>query len=192
MPALSRPKTAVLAAAVGTGLVLPVVTPSVAQAAESPTNAIESRAFKAVAPAVTPEMTREQIRAAKAAATRANLVRYAKTKLHHKGQYVAGASSENRFDCSGYTMHIYKKIAHINLPHFSGAQFHKGKRISKKQMQPGDLMFWGARGSQHVSMYIGHNKMIGANNPSRDVVVESINTSYWKPRYAGAVSLIKA
>ena len=66
----------------------------------------------------------------------------------------------------------------------------RGQRVSKSNLLPGDILAWGSNGSQHVSIYIGKGKMIGANNPSRDVVIEPINNSYWAPRYAGARRLI--
>lgn len=121
-------------------------------------------------------------------AQRRELVRQAKRRLNGRGQYVAGASSAWRFDCSGFTMYLYKKVLRKNIPHYSGSQMRSLKRISKRNLKPGDLMFWGPGGSQHASMYIGRGKMIGANNPRRDVVIESINNSYWKPRYAGAAT----
>ena len=123
--------------------------------------------------------------------TRALMVRYALSK-RGRGQYVAGAASEWAFDCSGFTQLIVRRSTGIVLPHYSGAQlnFNRGFRVSKAQLLPGDIMAWGSNGSQHASMYIGNGLMIGANNPRSDVVVESINSPYWAPRYAGARRLV--
>ena len=33
-------------------------------------------------------------------------------------------------------------------------------RISESQLQPGDLVFWGVNGSQHVAIYIGGNQIL--------------------------------
>lgn len=154
-------------------------------------------------PVAVPTLTPAQIAAARkaerlrqrhlrAVSLRKQLVKYAKSKLG-RGQYVAGASSEWAFDCSGFTKQIYKKVAKINIPHYSGAQLHmrRGERVyNRKKLLPGDLLLWGSNGSQHVSMYIGNGKMIGANNPRRDVVIESIYSGYWAPRYAGARRLV--
>lgn len=145
-----------------------------------------------------PAQTPEQIRAAKLAARHAwavdmrnRIVKYAKSRKG-RGQYVAGAESAWRFDCSGFTKQVYRAAAKINIPHYSGAQLNmrRGVRVSKKNLLPGDILAWGSNGSQHVSIYIGGGKMIGANNPSRDVVIEPINSAYWSPRYAGARRLI--
>lgn len=128
---------------------------------------------------------------AKVKSQRKELVRQAKKRLHGRGQYVAGASSAWRFDCSGFTKYLYKKVLGKNIPHYSGAQMRKLKRVSKRNLKPGDLLFWGSNGSQHASMYIGRGKMIGANNPRRDVVIESINAPWWRYKYAGAGTFSK-
>jgi cell wall-associated NlpC family hydrolase len=143
------------------------------------------------APLVT--VTRAQLRHIQATADRRALVRYARTKLRGVGQYVAGASSANRFDCSGFTKQVYKHVLHWRVPHYSVSQMtmKRGHRIwKKKDLLPGDLLFWGPGGTQHVSMYIGRGKMIGANNPGSDVKINYINDSYWGPRYAGARRLV--
>jgi len=130
-------------------------------------------------------------RAAKAHNTRKRLVKVAKAKKRSGAQYVAGASSSRRFDCSGFTKMLYKTVAGKYLPHYSGAQMRKGKRVSKNNLQKGDLLFWGPGGSQHVSMYIGRGKMIGANNPRSDIRIESVNAPWWRNLYAGATRVIK-
>ena len=71
------------------------------------------------------------------------------------------------FDCSGLTLFIYHK-AGIRLDHWTGSQWHQGKRISSRSdLLPGDLMFFAYDTSNsdtihHVSIYIGKGKMIEA------------------------------
>lgn len=143
----------------------------------------------AAVPDITPEMTPEQIKHLSAQAIRAKVIQVALAKKKN-GRYVAGAASNLRFDCSGFTKVVFKQAAHKNLPHYSGAQMQRTRRVSKANLLPGDLMFWGRNGSQHASIYIGHGKMIGANNPSSGVRIDSIRSSYWAPRYAGAGRVI--
>lgn len=76
-------------------------------------------------------------------------------------QYVWAASGPDTFDCSGFIMWSYGKTG-ISLPHYSGAQYSATARISKDQLQPGDLIFWGPNASEHVAMYLGNNQMIHA------------------------------
>lgn len=145
---------------------------------------------EAVAPAAAPAISPAAARAA-----RANQLRHAVVKLalskRRTGQYVAGASGPNRYDCSGFTKWVYKTAAHKNLTHYSGAQMRQTVRVRKmKDLLPGDLLFFGPGGSQHVAMYIGRGKMIGASNPSADVRVDSVRAPWWRNIFAGAGRVI--
>lgn len=119
---------------------------------------------------------------------RASLVRTALSK--RSARYVAGASGPYAFDCSGFTMWVYKKATGKSLPHYSGAQMNRAKRVSRKHLMPGDLLFFGPGGSQHVSMYLGKGKMIHATNPRSGVRVDSINMGYYRARFAGVGRII--
>lgn len=119
---------------------------------------------------------------------RASLVRVALSKRN--GRYVAGATGPWAFDCSGFTLWVYKQATGKSLPHYSGAQMNRAKRVSRKHLRPGDLLFYGPGGSQHVSMYIGKGKMIHATNPRSGVRVDSINMGYYRARFAGAGRII--
>ncbi len=197
----SRLVGASIAVAATAAIAAPVATTTTATATSVAGLSAATATKPATAPVTTPadaaatkaarKAAKAKARHVRAVATRKSVVKYAKKRLG-RGQYVAGASSPWRFDCSGFTKIIYKKAAGINIPHYSGAQLRmkKGKRVSKKNLKRGDLLLWGSGGSQHASMYIGKGRMIGANNPNRDVVIESINSSYWAPRYAGARRLI--
>ncbi len=70
------------------------------------------------------------------------------------------------FDCSGLMLYAYAQVG-IALPHYSGYQYYKGARISKGNLQPGDLVFYANNTSDpstihHVAMYIGNDQMIEA------------------------------
>ncbi len=181
-----RTATCVTAAALGVAL-LPMAG-SYAQDSAVPTSD-QAGIAAAAASSIATGPTRAELKQARAIALRARIVALAKSKLR-TGQYVAGAASENRFDCSGLTLVLYKKLG-INLPHYSGAQMRVAKRVSKKNLLPGDLLFYGPSGSQHVSIYIGRGKMIGASNPRDDVKRDSIRAPYWRNIYAGAGRVIQ-
>jgi cell wall-associated NlpC family hydrolase len=74
--------------------------------------------------------------------------------------YVWAAAGPNTFDCSGLTMWAYKKVG-ISLPHYSRAQINVGSRVSKSNLQPGDLVFFGSP-IHHVGMYVGSGSFIEA------------------------------
>ena len=167
---------------------LPLVTAATVQAVDTPT------------PSTTQVLTKKQIKAQKkrariqrakqrASRERASLVRVGLNQLGN--QYVAGGAGPRVFDCSGFTQYVYKKATGKYLPHYSCAQMNRAKRIGKKHLKPGDLLFFGPGGSQHVSMYIGKGKMVHATNPRTDVRIDSINNAYWRGRFAGAGRIIE-
>lgn len=64
------------------------------------------------------------------------------------------------FDCSGLVQAAYGK-AGINLPRTAALQQAATTRISKTELRPGDLVFYGAP-AHHVALYIGGGYLIQA------------------------------
>jgi peptidoglycan DL-endopeptidase CwlO len=97
-------------------------------------------------------------------------------------RYVYGAAGPNSWDCSGLTMGAWG-AAGVSLPHSSRAQYSSGRKVSRSELQPGDLVFFYSPIS-HVGLYVGDGQMIHASNPSKPVALVSIDSS---GPYAGAV-----
>lgn len=74
---------------------------------------------------------------------------------------MSAAAGPNSYDCSGLTMASYA-AAGISLPHYSGAQYTSLPHVPLDSMLPGDLVFWGQGGSEHVGIYVGNGLMIHA------------------------------
>jgi cell wall-associated NlpC family hydrolase len=94
--------------------------------------------------------------------------------------YSWGAAGPSSFDCSGLTMWSWGK-AGVSLPHSSQAQYSSGNHVSRSDLQPGDLVFFGSP-IHHVGIYIGNGQMISAPH-SGDVV--KIQDAF-RGDYAGA------
>jgi len=94
--------------------------------------------------------------------------------------YRWGASGPNSFDCSGFTMFVYAQVG-VRLPHSSRAQIGYGDRVSRANLQPGDLVFFGSP-IHHVGMYIGNGKMVHAPHTGDVVSIDPMDRS----DYAGA------
>ncbi|MFC9895748.1 NlpC/P60 family protein [Nocardia sp. NPDC127579] len=72
------------------------------------------------------------------------------------------------FDCSGLMIFAFAGIG-LSLPHYSGYQYTMGTRVPVEERRRGDMLFWGANGSEHVAMYLGDGQMVEAPQ-SGDVV----------------------
>lgn len=100
--------------------------------------------------------------------------------------YVSGGTGPSSFDCSGLVQAAYRQ-AGISLPRVSQAQSSAGTSVSLSALQPGDILYWGSRGSAyHVAIYVGGGKFVGAQNSSTGIVERSL--SYDKP--TGAVRVL--
>ncbi len=96
--------------------------------------------------------------------------------------YVWGGASRRGVDCSGLIMLAYE-AAGIFFPHYSGAQFADTIRVPLWNLEPGDLLFYGYNGDEHVSMYIGHGEMIEAPSTGYTVHITPVRLGYG---FAGA------
>ena len=86
-------------------------------------------------------------------------IQFAKEQLGKPYRYAA--TGPDSYDCSGLTMRAWG-AAGVGLADYSGAQYSGLPHVPLDQMQPGDLVFWGAGGSSHVGLYVGGGMMIHA------------------------------
>jgi len=111
-------------------------------------------------------------------APRSEVVSVAKRYLG--APYRWGASGPNSFDCSGFTSFVYRQVG-VSLPRVSRAQINAGERVSRSDLKPGDLVFFGSP-IHHVGIYVGGGTMIHSPQTGDVVKFSSINRS----NYAGA------
>ena len=160
------------------------VPPAATVPTPTPTPTATQTTTPAPAPAVTtvpPKKTKAQ----KARAKAMKAVRAAVAKVK-KGQYVRGRSGPNSFDCSGLMVYAYRKIG-IKLAHSSRALSTRGKKIAKKNLKVGDLVFYYTP-VHHVAMYIGNGKIVHARNPRNDLDITKLSKY---PHYRWARRIIK-
>ena len=91
--------------------------------------------------------------------------------------YVWGGASKSGVDCSGLIMLAYE-AAGIDFPHYSGAMYEDTERVPLVDIEPGDLLFYGYDGDQHVAMYVGDGKMIEAEMTGTRVHVVPVRLGY--------------
>ena len=99
-----------------------------------------------------------------------------------------GNSVETGFDCSGFVKAMYEQTIGLVLPRRANEQAAATQTIDKKDLQPGDLVFFNTmrRAFSHVGIYVGNGKFIHSPKPGAEVRVEDMGVNYWARRFDGA------
>ena len=67
----------------------------------------------------------------------------------------------------------------MSLPHYSGYQYSGQPKISRSQLQPGDLVFWARNTSDpstihHVAIWMGNDQIVEAPNSGSYVKISAM------------------
>lgn len=96
--------------------------------------------------------------------------------------YRTGGESKRGTDCSGLTSQIYKKVYHTRLSRSTDGQKKESKKVSKRNLREGDLVFFtssrSGRKVAHVGIYLKNNKFIHAST-SQGVIVSRLSEPYY-------------
>ena len=87
--------------------------------------------------------------------------------------YVWGATGPNSFDCSGLTSWAYKQVGK-DIPRTSQAQAASGTKISRNDLQAGDIVAFYS-GASHVGIYTGHGTVIHATTEGKPLAETSMD-----------------
>jgi cell wall-associated NlpC family hydrolase len=111
-------------------------------------------------------------------------------------RYRMGGVSPAGFDCSGYTMTVFKQL-NIKLPHTSAGQGLIGITINQQNIQKGDLILF--RGGNRRSRRIGHVGIVITekgdpvsfiqSSTTEGVRIDNLKASYYRNRYVKAVRI---
>ncbi len=101
------------------------------------------------------------------------IVDYAKQFLG--GRYVYGGNNlATGVDCSGFVQQVMKHF-NIYLERSSKSQYAvNGYAVSRAEIQPGDLVFYGNSSVNHVAIYAGNGQIIHANNESTGIIMSDL------------------
>lgn len=98
--------------------------------------------------------------------------------------YQLGGDGPNVFDCSGLVVYSYAQAGDPGLPHSAAALQQLGKSVSRADLQPGDLVFFGDP-AYHVGIYVGNGMMVNAPTTGQVVRVQAIFSGYSNARRLG-------
>ena len=85
--------------------------------------------------------------------------------------YEWGAVGPNTFDCSGFVQYVYSHFG-IKIGRTTYDQIYNGEFVSRENLEPGDLVFFGTGSPHHVGLYVGNNTYIHAPRTG-DVIKKS-------------------
>ncbi|PHV70906.1 hypothetical protein CS063_07745 [Sporanaerobium hydrogeniformans] len=126
-----------------------------------------------VAPEVNMEVTKEE----KVEAPKKQELSIGEQVVNYAKQFVgtpyrSGGNDLNKgVDCSGYTTAVFKHFG-VTLTRSSRGQFaSNGYKVSREQLKPGDLVFYGYGTVNHVAIYVGNDTVVHATVPGSTVKV---------------------
>lgn len=111
--------------------------------------------------------------------------------------YLLGGTNRNGIDCSSLVVSSFLKGG-IKLPRTSQSQSTYGKRISRKEIRKGDLIFFATGSNKNVVTHVGIAYEITKDDilfihasTSKGVRIDNLSNSYWNPKFLFSNRLIK-
>lgn len=110
-------------------------------------------------------------------------------------RYQYGGTTRAGVDCSALVMNVYRDGSGIKLPRTAASQRQYSAKIGRKELKPGDLVFFTSRrkgsGVAHVGLYIGDGKIIHAST-SRGVIESRLTEKYYAEHYHSAGRILQS
>lgn len=96
-----------------------------------------------------------------------------------------GNTPASGFDCSGLVTYIFRDAAAVTLPRQSAVMGEiRGRELSRRQLQSGDLVFFAAsRSISHVGVYVGEQRFVHAPTSGGTVRLDSLDDAWWKDHF---------
>ena len=106
-------------------------------------------------------------------------------------RYRFGGTTKNGIDCSAFVQVLFSSHYKIGMPRTAHEQYDATIRISREELQEGDLIFFNTRGGvSHVGIYLQNNKFVHAST-SEGVTITNMDDSYWGKRIIGYGRYVK-
>jgi cell wall-associated NlpC family hydrolase len=104
-----------------------------------------------------------------------------------------GSNPEEGVDCSGLVTHAVKHATGRDLPHHAATIALMTRPIKRKELVPGDLVFFNTmkRRHSHMGVYIGDNRFVHAPAPGQRVRIDSLKGRYYAERLDGLHTFVR-
>lgn len=119
-------------------------------------------------------------------------------KSHYGKRYAYGSKGPNAFDCSGFTGYVYNQFGY-NIGSSSKGQYLLGESVDKKNLRPGDLVFFtsprSGKGVGHVGIVVtadNENQTFSFIHASttQGIRISESTEKFYVNRYIGAKRII--
>jgi cell wall-associated NlpC family hydrolase len=109
--------------------------------------------------------------------------------------YLFAGNDPKGFDCSGFVSYVMKENQQV-LPRRASEQYTDSRKLKKRNVQQGDLVFFDSgSGINHVGIIVsgkGEPLTMIHSSTSKGIVITNIETTdYWSKRVAGFGTFIK-
>lgn len=101
--------------------------------------------------------------------------------------YRYGGKTPQGFDCSGL-VHYSFQHAGVPVPRATDQLKHAGRRVPKRDLRKGDLLFFDQEGkrSSHVGIYVGDDVFVHAPSSGKKVRRDRLADPYWRKHFVDA------
>ena len=101
--------------------------------------------------------------------------------------YRYGGADLDGFDCSGLVFFIYHELG-IEVPRSAAAQRRATLHVSRKDLLPGDLLFFRIhhRRVSHVGIYVGDNRFVHAPQSGKHIELRGLDEQFFASHWVGA------
>ena len=123
----------------------------------------------------------------------ARIVSVALAYVGYRYAYV-GDTPATGFSCTGFVHWVYSQFGY-DTPEDPAVLYYSYPHIAPTDMQPGDVLLFANTfhaGLSHAAIYIGGGQMVGADNFSVGVHVDTVYDGYFGPRFVGAIRIAPA
>jgi cell wall-associated NlpC family hydrolase len=105
--------------------------------------------------------------------------------------YRYGSAGPDAFDCSGLVTYAHREVG-IPVPRTAAQQFAAATPVARKDLRPGDLVFFRLDGREvsHVGIYAGDDRFVHAPQRGGHVRVASLDEEHFRRSFAGAGRLL--
>ncbi|RLA68975.1 MAG: hypothetical protein DRG09_06895 [Epsilonproteobacteria bacterium] len=112
------------------------------------------------------------------------LISLAKSKLGDS--YLYAAAGPDHFDCSGFVYYLFKENG-ITIPRSSLPQSKSGDKVTREELQKGDILFFDTHTREHVNhsgVYLGDGKFIhSSSGKAHGVTISNLDKGFYLDKF---------